>query len=107
MNNVLQKQLLSKFAGLLSKETAEIIDFLKIENQILRSKLSGRVFFTEYDRRLLIKHGIPIKHRLHEFISIVKPETLLSWNRKMKKEKWTYNNSLKGPGRPKKGKETE
>jgi hypothetical protein len=54
-----------------------------------------------------IKHGISIKHRLHEFISIVKPETLLAWNRKMKKEKWTYNNTPKGPGRPKKGKETE
>lgn len=65
------------------------------------------LFFNGHE--LLVKHGIPIKHRLHEFISIVKPETLLAWNRKMKKAKWTYNNSPKCPGRPKpkKGKETE
>lgn len=50
---------------------------------------------------------MPIKERLHEFISIVKPETLLRLNRQMKKKKWTYDNSPRNPGRPRKGKETE
>jgi hypothetical protein len=56
---------------------------------------------------LLIKHGMPLKDRLHEFISTVKPETILKWNRRMKKAKWTYDNTVKNPGRPGKGKETE
>ena len=89
MINERWKQILLKIVSLISIEAGEIIDFLQAENKILRSKIDGQIKFTDYDRGLLVKHGMPIKDRLQEFISIVKPETLLSWNRKMKKEKWT------------------
>lgn len=87
MINLLWKKLLLKIVGFITKEAGGIIDFLQAENKILRSKIYGKIILTEYDRRLLVKHGLPIKHRLHEFISIVKPETLLAWNRQKKKDK--------------------
>ena len=48
-----------------------------------------------------------IKERLWEIISIVRPETLLAWNRRMKRRKWTFDNTPKRPGRPHQAKATE
>ena len=51
--------------------------------------------------------GMPIKERLREVISILCPETLLAWDRRMKRRKWTFENTPKHPGRPLKTKTTE
>jgi len=64
-------------------ESLLINDYLITENRILRSKLAARMRLTEKDRRALVKNGIPIKHLLHQVMTIVRPETLLAWNRRM------------------------
>lgn len=53
--------------------------------RILRSKLGKRVPLTEMDRRILVRYGLSIKDRLADAITIVRPETLLAWNRQMKR----------------------
>ena len=68
---------------LFSEDLARENDYLRQENKILRSKLSKRVPLTERDRRTLVRYGMPLKDRLREVISIVRPETLLAWNRRM------------------------
>jgi len=70
--------------------------------QDLRSKLGKRVPLTEVDRRTLVRYGLSIKERLAEVMTIVRPETLLAWNRRMKRRKWTFDNTPKRPGRPRK-----
>ncbi len=55
---------------------------------------------------MLVKYGIRIKDHLDEVSSIVRPETLLAWHRRMKKEKWTFKHK-KPPGRPRKSDPTE
>ena len=107
MINKLWKQFLLIILSYIAKEAGEIIDFLQAENRILRGKINSQIKLTDYDRKILVKHGMPITDCLHEFISIVKPETLLKWNRQRKKEKWTYDNKPKNPGRPRKGTATE
>jgi putative transposase len=76
-------------------------DFLRAENRVLRD-LQGdkRPHLAERHRRLLVKYGMPIRDRLAEVISIVKPETLLTWNRRMKQKKWDYSRRKKRIGRP-------
>jgi len=37
----------------------------------------------------LVKYGLRIRDRLREIVTIAQPETLLAWNRRLKKEKWT------------------
>jgi putative transposase len=86
---------------------AKANDFLRQENKILRSKLGKRVPLTESDRRTLVRYGMPIKDRLREVISIVCPETLLAWKRRMKRRKWTFDNTPKRPDRAPKAKATE
>jgi putative transposase len=82
-------------------------EYLKCENEIMRRNLGNRVRLTEAERRRLVELGMPIRDRLNEIMSIVKPETLLAWHRRMKKEKWKYDNTPKHPGRSKIGKDAE
>jgi hypothetical protein len=35
-----------------------------------------------------------------DVISTVRPETLLAWSRRMKRQKWTFDNTPRRPGRP-------
>jgi len=99
--------LITTIQKLFSEDLAKENDFLRQENKILRSKLGKRVPLTDADRRMLIRYALPIKERLAEVISIVRPETLLAWHRRMKRKKWTFDNAPKRPGRPCKAKATE
>jgi len=99
--------LIAKIQNLFSQDLARENDFLRQENRILLSKLGQRVTLTESDRRTLVRYGLPIKDRLREVLSIVRPETLQAWNRRMKRRKWTFDNTPKRPGRPPKAKVTE
>ena len=98
--------LITRIQKLFSEDLAKENDFLHQENKILRSKLGRRVPLTEADRRTLVRYGLPIRSRLRDVISIVRPETLLAWNRRMKRQKWTFDNTPKRPGRPAKAKAT-
>lgn len=99
--------LISKVHQIFNHDLAMQNDYLRQENKILRSKLGKRVPLTEKDRKILVRYGLPIKGCLKEVMSIVKPETLLSWHRRMKKEKWTFDNRPKKPGRPPTAEDTE
>jgi hypothetical protein len=96
--------LITRIQKLFSEDLAKENDFLRQENKILCSKLCKRVPLTETDRRTLVRYGMPIKDRLWDIISIVCPETLLAWNRRMKRRKWTFDNTPSGQaGLPQRG----
>ena len=99
--------LITRIQQLFSEDLAKENDFLRQENLILRRKLGKRVPLTEADRRTLVRYGLQIRDRLAAVISIVRPETLLAWNRQMKRQKWTFDNTPKHPGRPSKPKTTK
>ena len=99
--------LVVRIAKLFNEQPALENDYLRQENRILRGKFGKRVPLTDSERRILVKYGLCIRHRLCDIMSIVTPETLLRWNRRMKRKKWTYDTTPKEPGRPPKGKETE
>src|SRR6266853_5290479 len=99
--------LITTIQKLFSEDLAKENDVLRQENRIPRSELGKRVPLTESDRRSLVRFGVSIKERLADVITIVRPETLLAWNRRMKRRKWTLDNTPKSPGRPSKGKVTQ
>ena len=51
--------------------------------------------------------SVQVKERLDQIVSIVKPETLLAWNRQQKQKKWTSDNQTPKTGRPRKSDDTE
>ena len=88
---------------LLCRELTLQNEYLLAENKILKSKIKGRIRFTDDDRRSLVDAALAMGRKLmQEVVSIVKPETILAWQRRLEKQKWDYSARRKqGPGRPK------
>jgi putative transposase len=90
--------LIARIQTLFQRDLALENDSLRQENQILRSKLGARVPLTDADRRILVRFGLRIKERLHEIASIASPES---------RAKWTFDNTPRMAGRPRKSPEAE
>ena len=102
MTHVLQPfhLLVIALAGWLERHQQAIIDYLIEENRVLKEQLEGqRLRFTDEQRiRLAVKAKALGRKLLDELETLVTPDTLLAWHRKLIAQKWTY--ARQGPGRP-------
>ena len=92
----------------MNQSQLQMIDYLREENRVLREQLGGRRLRLNDDqrRRLAAKAKGLGRKLLAEVATIVTPETLLAWHRKLIALK--YNGSGKrGPGRPRTADEIE
>jgi len=87
-------------AGWLNRQQQVVIDYLIEENRVLKAQLEGRrLRFTDEQRiRLAVKAKVLGRRALDELATLVTPDTLLAWHRKLIAQKWTY--AKKEPGRP-------
>ena len=92
--------LATALAAWLNRHQQAVIDYLIEENRVLKQQFKGqRLRFTDEQRqRLALKAKILGRQLLDEIETLVTPDTLLAWHRKLIAEKWTY--PRKGPGRP-------
>ena len=95
--------LIATVARLLCRELTLQNEYLRAENGVLKSKIKGRIRFSDDERRTLVEAALAMARNLmREVVSIVKPETILAWQRRLDKRKWDYSSRKKrGPGRPK------
>jgi putative transposase len=99
MSNI-YRSLLLVIAGATQKELARQVKYLKVENQILRSRLPSRVFVTPKERNRLLKFAGKLSAKvLHQLVTIVHPETLLRWLREERRGKHKLETANRG--RPK------
>ncbi len=89
-------------ARLLCRELTLQNEYLRLENRILKEKVPGRIRFTDEERRSLASAALAMGRSLmKEVVSIVKPETILAWQRRLERSKWDYSERRRrGPGRP-------
>jgi putative transposase len=89
-------------ARLLCRELTLQNEYLRLENRILKEKVSGRIRFTDDERRSLTEAALAMGRALmKEVVSIVEPETILAWQRRLEQKKWDYSERRRrGPGRP-------
>ena len=87
-------------AGWFNRHQQAVIDYLVEENLVLKEQLEGqRLRFTDEQRiRLAVKAKALGRQLLDELETLVTPDTLLAWHRKLIAKKWTY--ARQGPGRP-------
>ena len=101
--NVLQpwQFLLVSPAGWINRHEQDVITYIQEENRILKGKRkSKRIRFTDDERRRLAVKGKALGRKvLRDVASIVTPDTILAWHRKLIAQKWDYS-SRRGPGRP-------
>src|SRR4051812_35779955 len=87
MNNI-YRSLLMVIAGATQAELGRQIKYLKVENEILRSRIPGRVYVTPKERSRLVKFAKNLATKvLDRLVTIVHPDTLLLWVRAERKEK--------------------
>jgi hypothetical protein len=65
-------------AGSMDRELARQVNYLKAENQILRSRLPSRISLTEREKNCLIRFADNLGAALNELASIVHPGTICS-----------------------------
>lgn len=66
---------------IVNSHLVEQIEYLRVENKILRSKLGKRVHVTPDERSQLLRFGKPLGPALKDIISIVRYETFRNWAR--------------------------
>ena len=100
--------LLFAVAGWMNQQQQHAIEYLREENRILRVQLgSRRLRFTDDQRRsLAVKARLLGRKMLAEMATIVTPQTLLAWHRKLIANKYD-GSARRSPGRPATGKEIE
>ncbi len=89
--NTLQLQFLMLiFAGWVSRSQKDVIEYLQEENRVLREQLGGkRLLFTDRQRRRLAAKAKAIgRKELFEISTIVTPDTLLRWYRRLIAKKY-------------------
>ena len=96
------KQLLAYITGTVDQELLVRNEYLVTENRILRNQLKGRVRLSDGERAALAEIGQKLgKQTLKDVATIVKPDTILGWHRKLVAQKFDGSLQRKAPGRPK------
>jgi transposase InsO family protein len=102
------KHLLAYITGTVDQELLWRNEYLVAENRILRHQITGRVRLSAGERKTLAEIGKKLsKQALAEVASIVTPDTILAWHRKLVAQKFDSSQQRKVPGRPKINQEIE
>src|SRR5262250_2817728 len=92
--------LVTSIAGWINQRQQEVIDYLIEENRVLREQIGNRrMRFTDDQRRRLAAKAKELGRKLlAQVATIVTPETLMTWHRKLIAQK--YDGSVfRKPGR--------
>ena len=92
--------LLMTFSGLVNRHQADVIAYLVEENRVLKEQMKGRKLRLTDDqrRRLAAKAKLLGRQVLNQLATIVTPDALLRWHRRLIAFKWTFE--AKRVGRP-------
>jgi putative transposase len=102
------KTLLAYISGSVDEELLLRNEYLVAENRILRDQIKGRVQLSDAERLTLSEIGRKLgKKALEDVAQIVKPDTILAWQRKLAADKFDGSTRRKSSGRPRVEKELE
>src|ERR1700747_477018 len=95
------KHPLAYIPGAVDQELLLRNEYLVTENRILRNQLKGRVRLSDGERKTLAEIGQKLgRQALAEVATVVKPDTILAWHRKLVAQKFDGSTQRKAPGRP-------
>ena len=85
-------------AGWVNREQQRTIEYLVEENRVLEEQLKGRKLrLTDDQRRRLAAKGKQLGRRLRNRVAtIVTPDTIMRWHRRLIALEWSYEESAPG-----------
>ena len=87
--------MLAYITGSVDQELLRRNEYLVAENRVLRAHIPGRVNLTDGERRTLAEIGKQLGRKaLAEVASVVRPETIFAWHRRMVAKK--FDGSARG-----------
>src|SRR5689334_18081069 len=95
MTSNIFRSLFYVIANATHSQLAQQIKYLKVENEILRSKLPQRITVTRPERQRLLKFGAKLGKAIESLVSIVKPKTFMVWIREAKRGFRDLNKSVR------------
>ena len=89
-------------ASRLNQEQQRAVEYLQVENEVLREKLGKKriLLSDEQRRRLAVKGKVLGRSALRSLATIVTPDTILRWHRELVAKKWDYSHLRCKIGRP-------
>ena len=97
------KKLLAWATGQIDDALRQKLEFVLEENRVYRALLdrhSPHWHLQDVERKVLAQKGKPLGKLLHDVITIVQPETLLKWHRRLVANKRDFSRRRKAkPGR--------
>jgi hypothetical protein len=92
------KHLLAYITGTVDQELLVRNAYLVTENRIIRTQITGRVRLTDGERKMLADIGQKLgQQALEEVATIVKPDTMLGWRRKLVVQTFDGSTQRKSP----------
>jgi transposase InsO family protein len=83
-------------------------EYLVTDNRLLHQQIKGRIRLSDAERKTLAEIGKKLgKQALAEVATIVTPDTILAWHRKLVAQKFDGSKQRKPPGRPRIDQELE
>ena len=93
------KRMLAYIAGSVDEELLGRNEYLATENRILRKQIRGRIRLTDPERISLASAAKRLGRKaLEEVVQIVRPETILAWQRRLIAKKFDGSKN-RSPGR--------
>src|SRR5262244_97474 len=75
---------INSITGSVDQELLRRSEYLVTENRLLRQQIPGRIRLSDAERKTLAELGKKLgKQALKEVASIVKPDTILAWHRRL------------------------
>ena len=94
------RRVLGVLAGSTQNQLRQQIQYLKAENQVLRSRIDGPVRVTARERARLVRLALPLGVAILALVSIVQPKTIQRWLREARKHTRPRRHKRRRPGRP-------
>ena len=94
------KRMLAYITGSVNEDLLRRIEYLLEENRVLRNQIQKRILLTDHERRTLAERAIALGKLMADTVTIVKPETILKWHRRLVAKKFDGSRFRKRHGRP-------
>jgi putative transposase len=94
------KKMLAYVTGEVDQSLLLKVEYLIEENRVLRNQIEKRILLTDAERRILAEKAVALGKLMADTVTIVRPDTILRWHRRLVARKFDGSGFRKACGRP-------